>query len=106
MSSYPKAPLDQTFPPYRSPMTGKFCDEVTYDIHVSDVKHIEKTVHELREPPCDNEHKTPCGEPQAECNYPDCDCLNSEIIMLSSGYAEAWRDGDVVSGGAVIYHED
>ena len=52
----------------------------------------------------------PCEEPDCETFnaegdrvWPDCDCHSSEIIMLSTGYAVVWRDGDVVSGGAVIF---
>ena len=94
MPKYPRAPLDMTSD-FRSPMTGKFVDEVDYDNHVSDVKHIQETVESLRNP------TEACGE---GCNYPDCDCHASETVMLSSGYAEVYQDGDVISSGKVIYH--
>lgn len=48
-----------------------------------------ETWRELQEP-CD------CG------SYPDCDCNNSEIVMLSNGYAEVYQDGDVVQFGTTI----
>ena len=53
----------------------------------------------------------PCGERISACDYPDCDCFNSEIIMLSIGYAEVFEQdehgkGECISGGEVIWRED
>lgn len=115
MPSYPRAPLEQIGPPRRSPMTGLFCDETTFDNHVSDVEHIQKTVARLRQPfdedveegfgPCGMRATAVPGE-GSMCVYPDCDCFNSETIMLSTGYAEAYRDGEVISHGVVIFKEE
>lgn len=93
MPKYPRAPLDMSGD-YRSPMTGKFIDVVGYDDHVSDVRHIEETVARLREP------TEACAK---ACTYPDCDCHASEVVMLSSGYADVYQGGDVVQYGKIIY---
>jgi hypothetical protein len=92
-----KAPLDTKYAPFRSPITGRFVDEGVYDNHVSDIHHIAQTIEGLRNP---TEH-VDCPEDGVSC-----DCFSSEIVMLSSGYAEVWRDGDVVSGGVVIYNHE
>tara|TARA_Y100000034_G_C6826343_1_gene372597 strand:- start:531 stop:917 length:387 start_codon:yes stop_codon:yes gene_type:complete len=79
----------------------------------SDIAHCEKTVAGLRNPQSDHEGFGPCGERSVaipgegvSCVYPDCDCFGSEIIMLSSGYAEAFQDGDIIQGGRVVYRVD
>ena len=41
-----------------------------------------------------------CGD--TECSWPDCDC--TATVMLSTGYAEVFRNGEVVSGGRVIFN--
>lgn len=46
------------------------------------------------------ELQEPCECP----DYPDCDCNASEVIMLSTGYAEVYQDGDVVQHGRVIFN--
>jgi hypothetical protein len=92
-----RAPLKQTFPPYRNVLTGKFCDEGDYETSVSDVNHIRKTIKGLLAP---EEHVDCDGDGVS------CDCFVSETIMLSTGYAEVYRYGEVVSGGVVIYSED
>lgn len=76
----------------------------------SDVAHCEKTVAELRNPPFEREGFGPCGQrlvaapgEGASCLYPDCDCHDSEIIMLSSGYADACIDGSIIQHGIVVY---
>ena len=91
-----RAPLNMKFD-FRNPLTGRFCDEFDYDSAVSDIKHIRKTIKGLREP---DEHVDCDGDGVS------CDCFVSEIVMLSIGYAEVYRDGDVVSGGRTIYKEE
>lgn len=46
-----------------------------------DIEHIEETATTLQD--CD-----PCDD--SECNWPDCDCNSSEIIMTSIGYVEVF----------------
>lgn len=92
-----KASLDQTYGPYRNPLTGKFCDEQDYETAVSDVRHIRETIEGLWNP---TEHVDCDGDGYS------CDCFVSETIMLSTGYAEAYREGEVIQSGKVIYTED
>lgn len=106
----------------RCPMgSGRFVSKQEYlnivenmrDTWDSDVAHCEKTVAGLRDPWLDQEPQEgfgPCGERSIAvpgegrtCRYPDCDCYNSEIIMLSSGYADAMADGKIIQHGVVVY---
>lgn len=109
----PRAELDQIGPPWRSPLTGKFCSEADYEAAVSDIRHIEKTLEDLRNPQteygvgvCGERFLPPPGGGPATCSYPHCDCSNSETVMLSTGYAEVYREGDVISGGKIIYEAE
>ena len=56
----------------------------------SDLHHARETWHELQLP-CECEMRGEC-----------CDCHSSEIVMLSTGYAEVWRNGDVTQFGCII----
>ncbi len=97
--------MEEAGRPLRSPITGLFCSDDEYESdreHVmdqrrSDIAHVEKTIKGLREP---DEHVDCDGDGIS------CDCFVSEIVMLSTGYAEVWRDGDVVQSGKVVYKED
>ena len=82
-----------------------------------DIKHIVETWEGLTDPQALAPGVGPCGErfeagPDgvATCGYPDCDCFESEIIMLSIGYVEVHADGKVISGGEQVYdcenHDD
>jgi len=35
-----------------------------------------------------------------------CDCYQSEVVMLSNGYAKVYRDGDVIQYGALVARFD
>lgn len=44
----------------------------------------------------------PCDSP--DCTDGGCDCQNSEIVVVSNGYAEVFKDGDVVQHGTVLFN--
>ena len=47
----------------------------------------------------------PCDSPDCQPpddSWPACDCRSSEIVVLSTGYAEVWFDGDVIQYGKII----
>ena len=69
-----------------------------------DFEYAKETWKELNNPQPEGPGLGPCGEKTEECNYPDCECFHSETIMLSSGYAEVYADGSVVSGGKEIFN--
>lgn len=86
----------QSGPPWRHPITGKFCDEGSFEDAVSDVRWIKKTLHGLRNP---RKHVDCDGDGIS------CDCFASETVMLSTGYAEVFRDGDVIQYGRLLVGE-
>jgi len=61
-----------------------------------DKAHFAETIKGLREP----DETFDC------CESGGCDCHISETIMTSFGYAEAYRDGEVISGGRVVWREE
>lgn len=71
-------------------------DEFAAEVH-SDWKHAHETWERL-------DADEPCDDPT--CTWPNCDCNSSETIMLSTGYAEVYRDGAVISGGRTVFRAD
>jgi len=74
-----------------------------------DLGYIRDTMDDLQDPPAGEDGYGSCGERSmaapgegAMCNYPDCDCFDSEIIMTSVGYVEVYQDGRVVAFGRVV----
>ena len=44
-----------------------------------------------------------CSDEKGEDTYCESDCYTSEIVMLSTGYADVWYDGEVVQCGRVVW---
>lgn len=52
------------------------------------------TVHENLQVPCEF------------CDNGQCDCQDSETVILSTGYAEVWKNGEVIQHGSVVWRAD
>lgn len=64
----------------------------------SDLQHARATLAELRNP-------TPCGDtdcPLSAGNPDGCDCHASEVIVLSTGYAEVHATGELTGAHGTI----
>ena len=65
-----------------------------------DKKHCEKTAEALQNGRAWCEH---CSADEGHDTVCVSDCYTSEIVMLSTGYADVWCDGDVVQYGRVVW---